>query len=137
MDLRVLTPQLSVAPQIDPEDLATLAAQGYVAVIANRPDAENPPSHQSAAMAEAAARAGLSFHYLPITPGQLTPELAEQFNAALAQSGGRVLAYCRSGTRSTSAWALGQAGKRPAEEILRMAAQAGYDLSGMRGWLQP
>ena len=135
MDLRVVTPDLSVSPQIDSEDLAALAAQGFVAVIDNRPDAEIPPSHQSAAMAEAAAAAGLQFHYLPIVPGQLTPDLAARFAAAMQESDGPVLAYCRSGTRSTSAWALGQAGSRPADEILRIAAGAGYDLSGMRDWL--
>lgn len=132
MDLRQLTPDLSVAPQINPEDMARLAAEGYVAVIDNRPDDEVPPSHQSPAMAEAAAAAGLQFHYLPIVPGQLTPDLAALVGRALATTRGRALAYCRSGTRSTTAWALDQAGQQPADDILRAAAAAGYDLSGMR-----
>lgn len=136
MDLRQLTPDLSVAPQIDPEDMARLAAEGYVAVINNRPDDEVPPSHQSAAMAEAAAAAGLQFHYLPIVPGQLTPDLAARMGQALAGIDGRTLVYCRSGTRSTTAWALDQAGRQPADDILRAAAAAGYDLSAMRPLLE-
>ena len=61
----------------------------------------------------------------------------EDFGAALADRPGPVLAYCRSGTRSATLWALSQSGKRSAEEILGMAADAGYDLGGIAGALGP
>ena len=45
---------------------------------------------------------------------------------------GPVIAYCRSGNRSTVLWALNQAGRMPEDEILSTADAAGYDLSGVR-----
>lgn len=126
---RQLTDKLAVAPQIDPEDFATLAQAGYTTVIANRPDSEVEAFHDSQSMASHAARAGLDYHYLPIEPGQLGPAQVAQFRDILDKAPGPVLAYCRSGTRSTTAWALGQAGQKPAGEIVEAARQAGYDLS--------
>jgi len=131
MDLRQLTHDLAVAPQIDPEDMRRLADAGFTTVVANRPDAEVEPSHRSARMAELAAESGLEFHYVPILPGQLGPEQVRALRDILDGASGKVLAYCRSGTRSTIAWALGQAGRRPASEIMQAAARAGYDLSDL------
>ena len=129
MDPRQLTDTLAVAPQIEPEDFDALAQAGFTTVIANRPDSEVDPSHQSAAMAERAAQVGIAYHYLPIVPGQLGPDQVQRFRAILDEAEGPVLAYCRSGTRSATAWALGQSGSRPAREIVEAARQAGYDLS--------
>lgn len=137
MDIRKIDDSISVAPQIEPSELAEAARLGFQAVICNRPDGEAPgqPDHQ--VMADAARAAGLEFRYLPLAPGQLTPQLIEDFGAALADMPGPVLAYCRSGTRSATLWALSQSGKRSAEEILGMAADAGYDLGGIAGALGP
>lgn len=126
---RHITDKLAVAPQIEPEDMATLAQAGFTTVIANRPDSEVEASHRSDVMASRAAEAGLDYHYLPIVPGQLGPDEVQQFRDIIDNAAGPVLAYCRSGTRSTTAWALGQAGQRPAGEIVEAARQAGYDLS--------
>ncbi|MBB1492245.1 MULTISPECIES: TIGR01244 family sulfur transferase [unclassified Paracoccus (in: a-proteobacteria)] len=129
MPPRQINECFAVTPQIDPEDLSALAQAGFTTVIANRPDAEVDPPHRSAAMAGHAAQAGLDYHYLPIVPGQLGPEQIEKFSEILDNAPGPVLAYCRSGTRSITAWALGQAGKKPVGEIIEAAQQAGYDLS--------
>lgn len=129
MDPRHLTPDIAVAPQIEPDDFDALAQAGFTTVIANRPDAEVDPLHSSTVMAERAAQAGLAYHYLPIVPGQLGPDQVERFREIVDNSPGPVLAYCRSGTRSATAWALGQSGERPADEILTAGRNAGYDLS--------
>lgn len=135
MDLRFLTPDLAVAPQIDPEDLPALAAQGFATVIDNRPDEEVTPDLGSAAMRAAAERAGLAFHVLPVHPGQMTEAMVLDFARLTEDAAPKVLAYCRSGTRSATLWAVAQAiaGRegRSAEDILGAAAKAGYDLSGM------
>lgn len=136
MDLRRITSDLSVSPQIDPDDFAALAEDGFRAVIDNRPDAEIDATLNSARMAEHAAAQGLAFHYLPVVPGQLTPETVRQFSAILDAAQGPVLAYCRSGTRSTTVWALAQSGSLPADEILRLADEAGYDMRPIRHMLQ-
>lgn len=136
MDLRHLAPDFAVAPQIDPADLAEAAKLGFRVLIDNRPDEEVEAPLQGAAMAAAAAAAGMSYHYLPYYPGALTQDLVEAFEALMDQIEGPVLAYCRSGTRSSHLWALWQAGKRPVDEIVAAAAEAGYDHSGLVPLLQ-
>ncbi|MGI3168460.1 TIGR01244 family sulfur transferase [Pseudooceanicola sp. C21-150M6] len=135
MDIRQITPRYSVSPQIAPEDMAAIKAAGFTTVICNRPDAENPPEWQAAAMQAAAEAAGLTFTYIPLTHQTMTPDnIALQASAAAAAT---TLAYCASGTRSTVIWSLQQAGEgAPADEILATAAKAGYDLSGLRPRLE-
>ncbi|MEZ5884014.1 MAG: TIGR01244 family sulfur transferase [Paracoccaceae bacterium] len=131
MDLRQITPDFAVAPQITPEEVAAIAALGYRTLINNRPDDEIEDALDSDAMAVAAAEAGLAYHHLPYFPGQMTPDLVAAFEAVMATAEGPVLAYCRSGTRSSHLWAMEQAGKRPVTQILSAAAEAGYDHSGL------
>lgn len=131
MDLRQITPDFAVAPQITPEEVAAIAALGYRTLINNRPDDEIEDALDSDAMAVAAAEAGLAYHHLPYFPGQMTPDLVAAFEAVMATVEGPVLAYCRSGTRSSHLWAMDQAGKRPVTQILSAAAEAGYDHSGL------
>ncbi|WP_376873066.1 TIGR01244 family sulfur transferase [Albirhodobacter sp. R86504] len=136
MDLRQITPDFAVAPQIETEDLQALANAGYRAVICNRPDDEVGGDLNSQMMSQHAAEAGLAFHYLPYYPGAMTPELVAEFETALATIDGPVFAYCRSGTRSSHLWAMSQAGHRPTQEILSLAAEAGYDNRAMAGLLE-
>ncbi|MBW7056701.1 TIGR01244 family phosphatase [Paracoccus bogoriensis] len=131
MDLRQLSPDLAVSDQIQPEEVSALAAAGFKVLINNRPDPEVGPDMDHETMAKAAADAGMRYHYLPFTPGEITPQLISGFGAALADPG-PTIAYCRTGNRSTVLWALNQAGKRPVGEILKTAADAGYDLTGVR-----
>lgn len=128
MDLRQLTPDIAVSPQIAPEDLAAIAKAGFKVLIDNRPDEEVGDVENSAAMRDAAEKAGLEFHYQPFVPGRITSEMVTAF--AEATVGRRpVLAYCRTGNRSTILWALCEAGRRPTAEIVETAAKAGYDIS--------
>lgn len=132
MDIRPIVSGFSAAPQLALADMQAAADQGYVMVICNRPDGESPGQPDAAQMRAAAEAAGLVFHHLPLSPAiGITPELVAGTRAALAEAQGPVLAYCRSGTRSTNLWALAQAGERPVAEILQAGAQAGYDLSGL------
>ncbi|MGR3436612.1 MAG: TIGR01244 family sulfur transferase [Shimia sp.] len=135
MDIRPLTEAFAVAPQIDPEDMPAIAAAGYRTILCNRPDDEVPPSHGEAAMRAAAEAAGLAFVAVPLVPGAIGPdEVARQ--GACADGPGPVLAYCRSGTRSCTVWALSRAGRVPPDELIACAAAQGYDLAPFRGALQ-
>lgn len=136
MELRQVTPTYFVSPQIDPADMTAIRDAGVVKIIANRPDAEVPPSHQADAMEAAAHAVGIAFVRLPLTHQTMTPENIARQASEIASADGPVLAYCASGTRSTVAWALGQAGTRETADILQAAAQAGYDLSGLRPTLE-
>lgn len=133
-DIRPVTPGFAVAPQIRAEDMPSLAASGFKRVISNRPDAEVPPQLSSATMAAAAQAAGLDYVHVPIT-GMPGPAEVEAIYAAVQDAGGPVLAYCRSGTRSITAWAIGQAmhGDEPPEALIALGRDAGYDLSGVLG----
>lgn len=136
MDIRALTPEYAVSPQIAPTDLPAIKAAGYTTVINNRPCAEIPPSHQNDAMQKAALAAGLDFVTLPVTHATLSPELAARQARACAEADGPVLAYCASGTRSTIVWAMGQAmdpdAAHDAVDVIERAARHGYDLSPLR-----
>jgi uncharacterized protein (TIGR01244 family) len=121
----------SVAGQLSPADLAAAKAQGFALVINNRPDGEAPDQPAGRVMAEAAAANGLGYLEIPIAGGFSMPQV-EAMAAALAGADGPVLAFCRSGTRSTNLWALARAAQGgDADAIVEAAGAAGYDVSGM------
>lgn len=129
MDIREITPTYYVAPQLDPADMQAVADAGITTVICNRPDPEVPQTHHAEVMKAAAEAAGLSFHVLPLTHQSFTPENISRHREIAEECSGKCLAYCASGTRSTFAWAMGQADRMPLQDIAQAAAQGGYDLS--------
>ena len=135
MDVKRINDHVSVSPQISPADFPALKALGFTAVINNRPDGESPDQPSSAVMQAAAETAGLAYHYIPLGRDGVSPQMVDAETEALEGSAGPVLAFCRSGTRSTTLWALSQAGKVPAQEIVTAAAHAGYDISHLLGHL--
>jgi uncharacterized protein (TIGR01244 family) len=97
-----LSADVSVAPQLEPAAMAWAAAAGFKSVINNRPDFEGGPDQPTSAVMEAAARAaGLDYVHLPVMPSVQTPEQIATFAALLADLPKPVLAFCRSGARST------------------------------------
>lgn len=136
MQLRQVTPRYFVSPQISAEDVAGLAEAGFTHVICNRPDSEVPPSHQASAIGAAVQAAGLEFVVNPLTHDTMTPDRMGLQKDTLEAAGGKVLAYCASGTRSTVAWSLGHAAELGVDSVLSSAAAAGYDLAGLRPTLQ-
>lgn len=133
-DFRAVTDEVSVAPQIELADVARAADQGFTLIISNRPDGEEPGQPTAAEVAAAAEKAGVAFLHIPVRGGP-TPDQVEAVNAAVAEADGPVLLFCRSGTRSIVTWSLGQAmsGAKDRGELVRLGADAGYDLSGVLG----
>ncbi|QGZ95707.1 TIGR01244 family sulfur transferase [Terricaulis silvestris] len=131
-----VTPEFAVAGQLEPTDIARASSEGFAAVIVNRPDGEDPGQPREAEMKAAAEAAGMRFVSLPYT-GRTPPGVVAETAALLDETKGPVLAYCRTGKRSIMAWALAQAlsGARRPDEIIALAARAGYDLQGARGAL--
>ena len=102
LPLRAIADQLSVAPQLMPDAMAELARLGFKSVINNRPDFEHGPDQPASAAVEAAAvAAGLQYRHLPVDGGWLSPEQIAEFARLLAELPAPVLAFCRSGARST------------------------------------
>ncbi|MGH1453996.1 MAG: TIGR01244 family sulfur transferase [Paracoccaceae bacterium] len=131
MDPKKISAELSVAEQITPADIKSLAEQGFRSIICNRPDGEaaDQPTFQEV---EAAAKAaGMQTRYLPIVSGKVSDEDAVKFGAALIELPGPTLAYCRTGTRSATLWSLAVAKDRPTADILAATKSAGYDMAGV------
>ncbi|MEP1142469.1 MAG: TIGR01244 family sulfur transferase [Henriciella sp.] len=135
LDIRKVTDGFAVAPQIEEADIQAIADAGYKTVVANRPDGEGGIDQPRMGAIRAKAEAlGLAFVAIPFS-GAPTPDILERFGAALAEAPAPVLAYCRTGTRSVTAWALTHGGQGMADEVVDAAAGAGYDLSSLRGLL--
>ena len=128
-DIRPVTPDFAVAPQLQPGEMAEAKAKGFVFIINNRPDGEAPGQPTAAEMKAAAEAQGLGYVHIPVV-GRPTEAQVKAVAEAAAGAGGPVLAFCRSGTRSIVSWSLGQAA-RPREEIVRLGEAAGYDLSSV------
>lgn len=132
MDLRKINSQLSVSPQILAADVAALAKQGFRSIICNRPDAEGADQPLFAEIEKAANKAKLEVRYLPVVPGRVQDGDAVAFGSAMDELPKPILAYCRTGTRSATLWALDQgAHGTPLADVLTATRQAGYDMSGV------
>ena len=133
LDIRPIDDRIAVAPQIAPEDVPAIAAAGFVAIINNRPDGEEPGQPAGDAIRAVAEAAGLAYTAIPVTQAGFShPQVAAMANA-LAAADGPVLAYCRSGTRSCNLWALASAQAGGDADVLNAkAAGAGYDLTNLR-----
>jgi|TARA_R100000501_G_scaffold15113_1_gene27372 uncharacterized protein (TIGR01244 family) len=137
MDIRKLDGAASAAPQITPADIAEIKAAGFRGLINNRPDHEDKGQPTNAEIAAAAADAGLSYAHVPLGREPMTEALVKDMREALNRVGEPALMFCRSGTRSTTLWALAEAGEgRDVDEIIKLAADAGYDLAPMRNTLE-
>jgi sulfide:quinone oxidoreductase len=132
MNFKKINESLSVTAQITPNDFVAIAAAGYRTVICNRPDNETPDQPTFDEIKAAAQAAGISSHYLPVITGQVTDADGSAFGEIMASVPHPVLAYCRSGTRSATLWALSQVGQQTTDEILKATQAAGYDLAPMR-----
>ena len=139
VDTKRLDDKVHAGGQIGPQDIEALKAEGFTAIVNNRPDGEGGPEQPTSEAVRAAAEAaGLTYSYIPMTTQSLSPETLEAFHAAVQAAPGKVLAHCRSGARSTALWALAEAchNARDVDAVIADAGQAGYDLSQMRPMLQ-
>lgn len=136
MTPKPLSDQLSVTAQPPLDAMAEAATQDFKAVISNRPDGEEEGQPSAAQMAQAAEEAGLTFTHIPVVPGQYGEADIAAFKAALDKANGPVLAFCKSGMRAASLWALSQAGTQPAEALLAAAQSAGFDLTALKDRLE-
>ena len=102
LPIRPVAPDVCVAPQLTPEAMAEAARAGFRSVINNRPDFEHGPDQPTNASIEAAARAaGLEYRFLPVESSFQTPEQIAAFARLLGELPRPILAFCRSGARST------------------------------------
>ena len=130
---RKLTDNIHVSPQISLEDVTEAAAMGVKLIINNRPEGESDDQVPGAEIEAAARAAGIDYVAIPVTHAGFSEPQVVAMAKALDGADGPVLAYCRSGTRSTLLWALSEASQGGDPDALtNMAAKAGYDVSPVR-----
>ena len=128
--------RLTVADQPSQETLSVLAAGDFATIINNRPDGEEPSAPQGEQISTACAAEGLAYAEIPVGHAGFSHSQLDALDAVLAGATGPVLAYCRSGTRSTLLWALAQSWQREnGDALTATAANAGYDLSPIRAMM--
>ena len=131
MDIKTLTANLSISPQILPSEMQVVAEAGFKAIICNRPDGEGADQPSFKEVAAAAQQFGLEAQYLPAESGKVRDEDGKAFGQLLNTLPGPVLAYCRTGMRSTTMWALSQAGISPLPHILEASQKVGFDMKSL------
>ena len=128
--IRQLDDRVLVSGQILPDEVAELRRHGVTMVVNNRPDGEDPGQPLAADIEEAARAAGITYRFLPIRRGPGPAEVEELQDAMRECGDGKLLAFCRSGTRSTFAWALARREEGvDREELEQRAAEAGVSLA--------
>jgi uncharacterized protein (TIGR01244 family) len=130
-----LSDRLSVTTQVDPASMQALADAGLRSIISNRPDGEEPGQPDWATIEQAAREAGMEARHIPVTPGAISDEEAARFATALNELPGPAIAFCRTGMRAATLWALANAGARSPDELIATAADAGYDIAPLRDQL--
>jgi sulfide:quinone oxidoreductase len=130
MDAKQLNSYLTVSGQITLVDITQLKNNGVKSIICNRPDNEDLGQIEHEIIAKKAKQEGIVFYFMPVVSGRVTLDDSKQFASLLTEAPHPIHAYCRSGTRCTSLWAIAEinAGNNR-EHVLQQAAQAGYDLS--------
>ncbi len=135
--MRRITDIFFAAGQIFADDIAAIKAAGITLVINNRPDSEEPGQPLATDIETAIRTAGLDYVHIPVRSGGIDPAAIEPTQQALASAMGAVLAFCRSGARSTALWALAQAASGEAPQaLIALAADAGYDVSPLEPLLE-
>ena len=131
MEIKTINAEISVAPQITPDEVQKLADHGFRALICNRPDGEAADQPNFSEIEAAAKKLGLEIRNLPIVSGKLSDQDAVDFGAAMQELPRPILAYCRTGTRSATLWSLSQANRMSVADILAATKAAGYDMGGV------
>ena len=134
MKFKKISPRFFVSEQIAVADVELAAKIGIRMIIGNRPHNESPTQPETSEIADAAERFGITFLHIPID-GLISDGQVADFEAAYRAEEGLILAYCGSGRRSASLWALTEAKSLDADTILSTTAKSGFDLSAMRSRL--
>ena len=124
--------ELTVSDQIAIEDLKEIHAQGYKTIFCNRPDHESEGQLDFSVIEKEAQNLGIKTIHQPVIGGQISDNDIAQFGSYFEIAKKPVFAYCRTGTRCSTLWALSHAKTLPIDEILSNTQNAGYDLSTLR-----
>jgi len=131
MELKRINQDFYVAGQITADEVAKIADQGIKTLICNRPDGEGPDQPNVIEIEEAAQRHGLNVIYQPITSGKITDQQVTEFKQFYHNTQKPILAYCRSGMRAISLWALAEVAPKDAALLVETGNKLGFNLKGL------
>ena len=132
MNLKPLSPEISVTPQIEIAEVADLAARGFRSIIGNRPEGEGPDQPAWSSLVAEAERHGMSARQIPVVPGHIGADDVKRFAEALRDLPTPIAAFCRTGTRSAMLWALANPDGLRVDERIAVAAAQDFDLAPLR-----
>lgn len=138
MNLQNLEPGFAIADALSPEDLEEVSRQGFRTVICNRRPGESEDHPDERALSTEAERLGLKWVSIPVASGEYSEADVAAFRQTLEEAPTPILAFCRSGRRSTHLWAQARA-QQPQCNIpmlLKAAREAGQDPQPIRKLLQ-
>jgi uncharacterized protein (TIGR01244 family) len=136
MDVRKLTDSISVSPQVAIEDIKSIADAGFKTVICNRPNGESEDQPDLALIEAECQKLGLTYVSQPVISGNISDQDVEAFDQFLASAQTPIFAFCRTGTRCTMLWGMAEGSRQEAQAIIDTAANAGYDLNGIRARIE-
>lgn len=111
LPLQPLSPEVCASPQLNAAAMSEVAQAGFRSVINNRPDFEGGAEQPTSQALEAAAQAaGLQYAFVPVVPGQHTPEDVQRMAQLLDSLPRPILLFCRSGARSSRLYQLATQG---------------------------
>lgn len=132
-----LTPCFAVTGALQPEDFPEIAARGFRSILSHLPDGESTKYPSTAQEAELAKEAGLGFRHVPATKSEVfSDRVVDGTSQALSELEGPVLAHCASGLRSAIAWAAAAARSQPADCVIAVLEDAGFELSAIHEELE-
>lgn len=132
MTMKRLTDLVWVSPQLTLVDLELAENAGIRSIINNRPDAEATTQTSSKRLQQEAQKRGMEYRHIPVTPGNITDDNVKEFRKALDDLPEPLLAFCGTGTRATTLWALSRAPQVDTDLLIETAGKAGYDISNLR-----
>lgn len=131
MELKRVNQDFYVAGQITANDIVKIADQGIKTLICHRPDGEGADQPNVIEIEEAAQRHGLNVIYQPVISGKITDQQVTKFKQLYQNAQKPVLAYCRSGMRAISLWALAEVAPQDAALLVESGNKLGFNLKGL------
>lgn len=130
-----LTNDISIADQLNADDIGALKSSGIATIIDVRPDREVADRQVSTAMAGYVQDNQMKFLYVPIIRDDISGPTVESLASAIASSPKPVLIYCRIGRRAARTWALveaSRAGGLTTDSILSEIKASGLDADDLK-----
>jgi sulfide:quinone oxidoreductase len=128
-----LTTELAVGPAPKThDDFKGLYEAGFRSIINNRPDSDTGLTVTAVEGAAACAAAGLAHVHIPVEGQNPLEKDVRAFHKALETLPKPVFAYCASGGRSASLWAMTAVTQLDTATIIEKCRDIGFDVSGLK-----